>query len=80
MVAQPNTRQLYEFDVTGPDRSRTLMGWWDGRRWVACFGDGMWSPDNVTAYRRLHAAPDAGNGVASGRRDRIGGWLRGRPR
>jgi hypothetical protein len=66
MSDEPELRTLYEFDwdtlhyVKTRD-SGTNIGWWDGRHWVGAFGDGMWSPQYVHAFRRLAVAP-AGSG------------------
>jgi len=48
MENKPEERTLYYFWAAGDTRPH--VGWWHRDRWVALYGDGMWSPEYVDAW------------------------------
>lgn len=57
---EARTGTLYEFDWEvwprrkGAEVERgTQLGWWDGRNWIGCYGDGAWSPQYIVAVREF---------------------------
>lgn len=54
MSGQPPTRTVLRFWAVEPGHvDQEWTGWWDGRHFVALYGDGMWSPEYVTRWEPL---------------------------
>ena len=51
-VSEPSRRTLHRFWAVDPStpEPQEWEGWWDGRHWVALYGDGMWSPEFVVRW------------------------------